>query len=86
MDEYSKALSSHEKALEIRQTILSANHPSLATSYNNIGGLCYNRGEYSTALSYLERALNIFQLSLPPNHSHLKTVKESIEIVKKKCK
>jgi hypothetical protein len=36
MGEYSKALSSHEKALEIYQKTLPANHPLLATSYNNI--------------------------------------------------
>ena len=39
--EYSKALSYYEKALEIRQKTLPANHPDLATSYNNIG-LVYN--------------------------------------------
>jgi hypothetical protein len=37
MDEYSKALSSHEKALEIRQQSLPSNHPDLVLSYNNIG-------------------------------------------------
>jgi hypothetical protein len=30
--------------------------------------------------------LDIWQRSLPPSHPHLRTVKESIEIVKKKCK
>jgi hypothetical protein len=45
-----------------------------------------NMDEYSKALSYYERALDIFQASLPPNHPSIKTVKESIEIVKKKCK
>jgi tetratricopeptide (TPR) repeat protein len=86
MGEYSKALSSHEKALEIYQKTLPANHPHLATSYNNTGLVYYNMGEYSRALSYYERALDILQRSLPPNHPHLKRVKESIEIVKKKCK
>jgi tetratricopeptide (TPR) repeat protein len=86
MGEYSKALSSHEKALEIYQKTLPANHPHLATSYNNIGLVYYNMGEYSRALSYYERALDILQRSLPPNHPHLKRVKDSIEIVKKKCK
>ncbi len=84
MGEYSKALSSNEKALEIYQKILPPNHPSLATSYNNIGGMYYNMGEYSKALSYLERALDIKQRSLPPNHPHLITVKQSIEMVRKK--
>ena len=37
MGDYSKALSSHEKALAIRQQSLPPNHPDLASSYNNIG-------------------------------------------------
>ncbi len=86
MSEYSKALSYYEKALEIRQKTLSANHPDFAQSYNNIGWVYRNMGDYSKALSYFERALDIWQCSLPANHPNLKTVKENIEIVKKKCK
>jgi tetratricopeptide (TPR) repeat protein len=84
MGEYSKALSYYEKDLEISQKTLPANHPDLAISYNNIGGMYDNMGEYSKALSYFKRALDIRQRSLPPNHPDLKTVKEWIEIVKKK--
>jgi tetratricopeptide (TPR) repeat protein len=86
MGEYSKALSYLEKDLEISKKTLPANHPLLASSYNNIGSVYYNMGEYSKALSYSERALDIRQRSLPPNHPHLKSVKKNIEIVKKKCK
>jgi tetratricopeptide (TPR) repeat protein len=84
MGEYSKALSFYEKALEIYQKTLPPNHPLLATSYHNIGSVYDNMGEYSKALSYLDRALNIFQSSLPANHPNIRTVRESIEIVKKK--
>jgi hypothetical protein len=53
------------------------------------GGLLMCRGlyemeEYSKALSFFERALDIKQRSLPANHPSLQTVRESIEIVKKK--
>ncbi len=41
-------------------------------------------GEYLQALFYYEHALSILQRSLPPNHSSTKTVRENIEIVKKK--
>ena len=42
-DEYSKALSYYEKALEIEQKTLPSNHPYLAISYNNIGiGVLYD--------------------------------------------
>jgi tetratricopeptide (TPR) repeat protein len=84
MGEYSKALSYYEKALEIFEKTLPANHPSFASPYNNIAFLYENMKEYSKALSYYERALDIRQRSLPPSHPNIKTVKESIEIVKKK--
>jgi tetratricopeptide (TPR) repeat protein len=86
MGECSKALSYYKKALEIRQKTLPANHPDFAQSYNNIGAVYHNICEYSKALSYCERALDIWQSSLPPNHPHLKSVRESIAIVKMKCK
>jgi tetratricopeptide (TPR) repeat protein len=84
MGEYSKALSFYEKSFEIRQKALPPNHPDLAGSYNNIAEVNYNMENYSIAISYFERALYIFQSSLPPNHPNIKTVRESIEIVKKK--
>jgi tetratricopeptide (TPR) repeat protein len=84
MGKYSKALSYYEQDLEIKQKTLLPNHPSVATSYNNIGAVYDNMGEYSKALSFFERALDIWQRSLPANHPNLQTVRESIEIVKKK--
>jgi tetratricopeptide (TPR) repeat protein len=84
MGEYSKALSYYEKTREIFEKTLPANHPSLATSYNNIGWVYRDMGDYRKALSYFERALDILQRALPASHPHLQSVKESIEIVKKK--
>ena len=52
MDEYSKAFSYHEQALEIRQKTLPVNHTDFAQSYNSIGSVYNNMGEYSKALSY----------------------------------
>jgi tetratricopeptide (TPR) repeat protein len=56
---YTEALSYYEKALEIRQKTLPANHPHLASSYSGIGLVYKNMGEYSKALSYYEKALEI---------------------------
>ncbi|CAF1456955.1 unnamed protein product [Rotaria sordida] len=71
MGEYSKALSSHERSLEIRKIALPPNHPDLASSYNGIGIVYYNMGEYSKALSSYERAFDIDKKALPPNHPDL---------------
>ena len=68
MGEYSKALSSYERSLEIYKKALPPNHPDLATSYNNIGGVYDDMGEYSKALSCYEQSLEIYKVALPPNH------------------
>ncbi|CAF4448490.1 unnamed protein product [Rotaria sp. Silwood2] len=49
MGEYSKALSSHNKALEIWKKALPSNHHCLASSYTNIGLVYYKIGDYSEA-------------------------------------
>jgi tetratricopeptide (TPR) repeat protein len=71
MGEYSKALSSYERSLEILKIALPPNHPDLATSYNNIGNVYADMGEYSKALSSYERSLEICKIALPPNHPDL---------------
>ncbi|CAF1264232.1 unnamed protein product [Rotaria sordida] len=71
MGEYSKALSSHERSLEIQKIALPPNHPDLATSYNSIGEVYSNMGEYSKALPLHERALEIRKIALTPNHPDL---------------
>ncbi|CAF4614037.1 unnamed protein product [Rotaria sp. Silwood2] len=71
MGEYSKALSSYERSLEIRKIALPPNHPDLASSYNNIGVVYKEMGEYSKALSSYERSLEIRKIALPPNHPDL---------------
>ena len=66
--EYSKALSSYQRSLEIMKVALPPNHPDLATSYNNIGNVYKDMGEYSKALSSYERSLEIRKVALPANH------------------
>ena len=73
MGEYSKALSSYERLLEIVKVALPPNHPDLATCYNNIGFVNDNMGEYSKALSSYKRSLAIRKVALPPNHPYLAT-------------
>jgi tetratricopeptide (TPR) repeat protein len=70
---YAEAIEFYEKSLEIEQKTLPANHPHLATSYNNIGGVYDHMGEYSKVLSYYEKALEIRQKTLPANHPLLAT-------------
>ena len=71
--DYTEALRSYERALEIRSESLPASHPDLATSYSCIGSVYDNMGEYLKALSSHERALKLTQESLPEDHRHLAT-------------
>ncbi|CAF0731532.1 unnamed protein product [Adineta steineri] len=79
--EYQEALSSHEKALKIRQQSLPSNHLDLADSYNRIGSVHYSMGDYSKALSYYKKALAIRQQSLPFNHPDLGASYNNIGLV-----
>ena len=71
MGEYSKALSSYERSLEIYKVALPPNHRNLAHPYNNIGLVYDSMGEYSKALSSHEQSLEIRKTVLPPNHPDL---------------
>ena len=71
MGEYEKALASCERSLEIKKTALPPNHPSLATSYNNIGLVYHSMGEYEKALSYYERGSGNQPNSSPSESSRL---------------
>ncbi|CAF2633795.1 unnamed protein product [Rotaria sp. Silwood2] len=81
MGEYSKALSSYERSLEVRKIVLPPNHPDLATSYNNIGLVYDNMAEYSKALSSYEQSLEIRKIALPPNHPDLASSYNNISSV-----
>ncbi|CAF0781237.1 unnamed protein product [Adineta steineri] len=69
--EYQEALSSHEKALTIRQELLRSNHPDLGDSYDRIGMVYDSMGDYPKALSYYEKAVAIQEQSLLSNHPGL---------------
>ena len=81
MGEYSKALSSYERSLEINKGVLPPNHPDLAASYNKIGFVHDSMGEYSKALSSYEQSLEIYKVALPPNHPLLATSNNNIGFV-----
>jgi tetratricopeptide (TPR) repeat protein len=83
MNEYSKALPYFEKSLEIKQQTLPQNHPSLASTYDNIGTLHENMKNYSKARSCFERAIDIGQHSLPSGHPNIQRWKKNLERVKK---
>jgi tetratricopeptide (TPR) repeat protein len=56
---YGKALEYYEKCLEIRLKTLGGLHPSVASSYNDIGEVWHHKGEFDKALDYYEKCLAI---------------------------
>jgi tetratricopeptide (TPR) repeat protein len=81
---FEEAITSYEKALEIRQKTLPPNHPDLASSYNNIGLVYEKMEKYSKAISYYEKAIQIQQRALPPNDAELQKWRKNLENIRKK--
>ena len=78
---YAEAIKYHEMSLEIGKKILPANHPNLATSYDNIG-LVYSRlGDFEKAQLSHQRALQIYRVASPCNPSDLATSLNNLGLV-----
>ncbi len=71
---YSEAEPLYLQALDIKRSQLGAEHPSTATSLNNLAGLYESQGHYAEAEPLYLQALAIFMQSLGENHPHTQTV------------
>ena len=80
--EYDKALEYYEKSREIQEKVLGKDHPSTATTYNNMALVYCAQGEYDKSLEYYEKALKILTVKLGEEHPYTKTVRENIEFLK----
>ncbi|CAF1490816.1 unnamed protein product [Rotaria sp. Silwood1] len=78
---YDEALKFYQQSLEIRQNILSQNHPDLADTYTSIGLLHDNMGEYSKALDFYQKSLHIWKNIIPSNHSKLASIYNNIATI-----
>jgi tetratricopeptide (TPR) repeat protein len=76
-----KALEYYSKSLEIFKETLPPNHPDIATSYNNIGGIYDNKGDNEKALEYYYKSLEIRKETLPPNHPDIATSYNNIGFI-----
>ena len=65
---YQRAVVVAKKALEIAQETMGPDHPSVATSLNNIGELYNIQGQYAEAEPLHKRALAIREKALGPDH------------------
>ncbi|CAF3592599.1 unnamed protein product [Adineta steineri] len=83
MGNLEKALSSHQKALEIQKRILPSNHRDLAVTYDNIGSVYGKLEKHAIALSFHQKALEINEKVLPSNHPDLAINYNNIALIYK---
>ena len=76
--EYDKALELATKAMELAIEKYGENHPSTATTYNNLGSAWDSKGEYDKAIEYYEKALKITLATLGENHPSTATTYNNI--------
>ena len=65
---YDEALEFYRKALEIVEKVLGMEHPSTATTYNNIAGVYQAMGKNDIASEYRQKALVIHENDLDKDH------------------
>jgi tetratricopeptide (TPR) repeat protein len=65
---YSQALEWYYRDLAICEKVLGAEHPSTATSYNNIGFVYESQGDYDKALEWYQKASKILEKVLGVEH------------------
>jgi CHAT domain-containing protein/uncharacterized protein HemY len=66
--QFKQAFHYYEKALTIRRTHLTMNHPDIAESLASFGVLHAKLGEYDLAHDYYQEALGIRKIALGENH------------------
>ncbi|NDY74971.1 tetratricopeptide repeat protein, partial [Desulfobacter hydrogenophilus] len=70
---YEEAEPLYQRALKIRETVLGPDHPSVATTLNNLAGLYESQGKYEEAEPLYQRALKIRETVLGPDHPSVAT-------------
>jgi len=75
------ARASMERAIAIESKHFAPDHPTVATSYNNLAGICYHEGDRAAACANFKKALAIFLKHFDDNHPNVKSVRESMKNV-----
>ncbi len=67
---YERAKLHHQRAFQIKESALGAEHPHLTTDLNNLGLLHTRQGDYEQAKLHHERALEITERTLGADHPY----------------
>jgi len=79
--QYSQALEWHQRSLEIREKVLGFEHPSTASTYNDIALCCKDQGNYYKALEWHQKALDVREKVLGMEHPDTATTYNNIAVV-----
>ena len=71
--QYARAVVVGKKALKVAEEIVGPDHPSVATSLNNLALLYDTQGQYAAAEPLYKRALKINEKALGPDHPSVAT-------------
>jgi tetratricopeptide (TPR) repeat protein len=67
----------------LKEKILSKDHPSLATSYNNLSLIYKDLGQSERALEFQKKAVDILRQLFPNGHPHLTVMRSNLKKIKK---
>jgi tetratricopeptide (TPR) repeat protein len=69
--DYDRAVTVAKKALKVAEKALGPDHPSVATSLNNLALLYATEGQYAQAEPLYKRSLAIWEKALGPDHPNV---------------
>jgi tetratricopeptide (TPR) repeat protein len=78
--DYSQAQPWLEQCLTVSEKVLGSEHPSVATSLNNLAYLYKSQGKYEKVEPLYTRSLMIFEQRLGINHPDTVTVRENLQV------
>jgi len=81
---YDRAIVVAKKALQVAEEAVGPDHPSVATSLNNLAFLYDAQGQYAQAEPLFKRSLAIREKALGPDHPSVATTLENMALLYRK--
>ena len=77
--DYTGAKAAFQRALTINEKVVGPDHPKVAISVNNLGGVLRAEGDYAGAKAAYQRALTILETTFGADHPNAKTVRRNLD-------
>ena len=78
---YDRAVIVAKKALQVAEKAVGPDHPSVATSLNNLAELYHTQGQYAQAEPLCKRSLAIREEAFGPDHLSVATILENMAVL-----